>query len=283
MTERSEPAIAFVLGGGGVLGANEVGMLRALLEAGIVPDMILGTSIGAVNGAVLASDPTTASVERLTELWTSADEAGIFSGGVLSRISTLARTRTHAHPNEPLRAMLQRALPVQTIEELPVPFQCVASSIERAAEHWFTKGSIVDAVLASSAVPGLLPPVELDGENFFDGGLVNSIPVDRAVGLGAAMIFVLQVGRIEQPLTKPTKPWEVALVAFEIARRHRFASQMNDLPATVAVHVLPTGEDVRFNDLAQLRYRNMSKTIKRIERAYEVSARYLEGIGAGSG
>jgi NTE family protein len=283
MSERSEPTIAFVLGGGGVLGANEVGMLRALLEAGIVPDMILGTSIGAVNGAVLASDPSTGSVERLTELWTSADEAGIFSGGMLSRISTLARTRTHAHPNEPLRAMLERALPVRTIEELPVPFQCVSSSIERAAEHWFTEGSIVDAVLASSAVPGLLPPVELHGENFFDGGLVNSIPVDRAVALGATTIYVLQVGRIEQPLTKPTKPWEVALVAFEIARRHRFASQMRDLPATVEVHVLPTGEEVRFNDLTQLRYRNMSKTIERIERAYEVSVRYLEGIGAGSG
>jgi NTE family protein len=283
MSERNDPATAFVLGGGGVLGANEVGMLRALLEAGIVPDMILGTSIGALNGAVLASDPSTASVERLTELWTSADEAGVFSGGMLSRLSTLAKTRTHAHPNEPLRAMLERALPVETIEELAVPFQCVAASIERAAEHWFTEGSIVDAVLASSAVPGLLPPVELDGENFFDGGLVNSIPVDRAVALGAATIFVLQVGRIEQPLTKPTKPWEVALVAFEIARRHRFASQMNDLPATVEVHVLPTGEDVRFNDLTQLRYRNMSKTIERIERAYEISARYLEGIGAGSG
>jgi len=283
MSERSEPATAFVLGGGGVLGANEVGMLRALLEAGIVPDMILGTSIGALNGAVLASDPSTASVERLTELWTSADEAGVFSGGMLSRLSTLAKTRTHAHPNEPLRAMLERALPVETIEELAVPFQCVAASIERASEHWFTEGSIVDAVLASSAVPGLLPPVELDGENFFDGGLVNSIPVDRAVALGAATIFVLQVGRIEQPLTKPTKPWEVALVAFEIARRHRFASQMNDLPDTVEVHVLPTGEDVRFNDLTQLRYRNMSKTIERIERAYEISARYLEGIGAGSG
>jgi NTE family protein len=281
MSEPGEQTVAFVLGGGGMLGANEVGMLRALVEAGIVPDMILGTSIGAVNGAVLASDPSTASVERLTELWTSADEAGIFSGGMFARISTLARTRTHAHPNEPLREALERALPVRLIEELPVPFQCVASSIERAAEHWFTEGSIVDAVLASSAVPGLLPPIELHGENFFDGGLVNSIPVDRAVALGAATIFVLQVGRIEQPLTKPTKPWEVALVAFEIARRHRFASQMNDLPATVEVHVLPTGEDVRFNDLTQLRYRSMSKTTERIERAYEVSASYLEGIGAG--
>jgi NTE family protein len=282
MTERNEPAVAFVLGGGGVLGANEVGMLRALLEAGIQPDVILGTSIGAVNGAVLASDPSTASVERLTELWTSADEAGIFSGGMLARISTLARTRTHAHPNEPLREALERALPVRLIEELPVPFQCVAASIERAAEHWFTEGSIVDAVLASSAVPGLLPPVELNGENFFDGGLVNSIPVDRAVSMGAATIFVLQVGRIEQPLTKPTKPWEVALVAFEIARRHRFARQMDDLPETVEVHVLPTGDEVRFNDLSQLRYRSMSKTVQRIERAYEVSSKYLKGIGAGS-
>jgi NTE family protein len=282
MKGRDEPTVAFVLGGGGVLGANEVGMLRALLEAGILPDVILGTSIGAVNGAVLASDPSTASVERLTELWTSADEAGIFSGGMLARISTLARTRTHAHPNEPLREALERALPVRLIEELPVPFQCVAASIERAAEHWFTEGAIVDAVLASSAVPGLLPPVELNGENFFDGGLVNSIPVDRAVALGAATIFVLQVGRIEQPLARPTKPWEVALVAFEIARRHRFARQMDDLPETVEVHVLPTGEEVRFNDLGQLRYRNMSKTVQRIERAYEVSVTYLEGIGAGS-
>ena len=282
MKGRNEPTVAFVLGGGGVLGANEVGMLRALLEAGILPDVILGTSIGAVNGAVLASDPSTASVERLTELWTSADEAGIFSGGMLARISTLARTRTHAHPNEPLREALERALPVRLIEELPVPFQCVAASIERAAEHWFTEGSIVDAVLASSAVPGLLPPVELNGETFFDGGLVNSIPVDRAVSMGAATIFVLQVGRIEQPLTKPTKPWEVALVAFEIARRHRFASQMDDLPETVEVHVLPTGEEVRFNDLTQLRYRSMSKTTERIERAYEVSAKYLDGLGTGA-
>lgn len=282
MTQFSERSVAFVLGGGGVLGANEVGMLRALLEAGIVPDVILGTSIGAVNGAVLASDPTTASVERLTELWTSADEAGIFSGGMFSRLGTLARTRTHAHPNEPLRQALERALPVRLIEELAVPFQCVAASIERSAEHWFTEGSIVDAVLASSAVPGLLPPVELGDENFFDGGLVNSIPVDRAVAMGAATIYVLQVGRIEQPLTKPTRPWEVALVAFEIARRHRFARQMSDLPESVDVHVLPTGEEVRFNDLSQLRYKNMSKTAERIDRAYEASASYLEGIGAGS-
>jgi len=267
--------VAFVLGGGGVLGANEVGMLRALLQAGITPDLVLGTSIGAVNGAVLAADPTMGSVERLARLWRDADEAGIFSGGMIARLSTLAKTRTHAHPNEPLRQALEQALPVELIEDLPITFQCVAASIERAAEHWFTEGPIVDAVLASSAVPGLLPPVELNGENFLDGGLVNSIPVDRAVALGAGTIYVLQVGRIEQPLSKPTRPWEVALVAFEIARRHRFAGQMEALPQSVEVHVLPTGEEIRFNDLSQLRYRDASKTAARIERAYEASIAYL--------
>lgn len=274
----AKPTVAFVLGGGGVLGANEVGMLKALLEAGITPDLVVGTSIGAVNGALLAADPTISAVDRLAAVWRSTDEAGVFSGGMIARLSTLARTRTHAHPNEPLRELLEKALPVRNIEDLRVPFQCVAASIERAAEHWFTSGPIVDAVLASSAVPGLLPPVELDGEHFLDGGLVNSIPVGRAVSLGADEIYVLQVGRIEQPLTAPRSPWEVALVAFEIARRHRFAGEMSALPDSVAVHVLPTGEDIRFNELKQLRYRDTSKTAERIERAYEASRDYLADL-----
>lgn len=111
----------------------------------------------------------------------------------------------------------------------------------------------------------MLPPVEIDGEHFFDGGLVNSIPVDRAVRLGAELIYVLQVGRIEQPLSVPTKPWEVGLVAFEIARRHRFAEEIVSLPSSVTVHVLPTGEELRYNDLRQqLRYSDLSQVGKRM-------------------
>ena len=107
-----------------------------------------------------------------------------------------------------------------------MPFRCCAASIERAAEHWFDSGPLVDAVLASSAVPGLLPPMEIAGEHFVDGGIVNSIPIGEAVRVGAKLIFVLQVGRIERPLTVPRRPWEVAQVAFEIARRHRFAREL---------------------------------------------------------
>jgi NTE family protein len=139
----------------------------------------------------------------------------------------------------------------------------------------------VPAVLASCAVPGLLPPVEIGGEHFFDGGLVHSIPVGRAIALGASTVFVLHVGRIERPLTVPRRPWEVGLVAFEIARRHRFHEEMAALPGDVEVHVLPAGTDRRSPDLSQLRYRDKTKVTASIERAYAASARYLAGLDGG--
>jgi NTE family protein len=273
--------VAFVLGGGGHLGAHEVGMLQALLERGIVPSLIVGTSVGAVNGAVVATDPSAATAERLAAVWSQIDENGVFDGSVLSRLTTLARTRTHLHGNQALRELLAGALP-ERIEDLAVPFQCVAASIERAAEHWFTAGPLVDAVMASAAVPGVLPAVELDGEHFLDGGIVNSIPVARAVELGATTVYVLQVGRLERPLEPPRWPWEVGLVAFEIARRHRFLGDLERLPEDVTVHVLPTGQldPPRYNDLSQLRYRTTSHVAAGIARAREATAGYLDGAAA---
>jgi NTE family protein len=271
---------AFVLGGGGLLGAGEVGMLRALLEADVRPDLVVGTSIGAVNGAAVAADPTGNAVATLTEVWHQVSDSDVFSGSALRRARHLARTRTHVHPNEPLRELLVAQFGDRRIEDLPVPFQCVAASIERAAEHWFTEGPLVDAVLASAAVPGMLPPVQVGDEHYLDGGLVHSIPVGRAVTLGASRIYVLQVGRIERALEVPRRPWEVATVAFEIARRHRFASDMAALPDTVEVHVLPTGADEppRYADLSALRYRDFSRVRGRIDAAYEASRAYLSSV-----
>ena len=270
--------IAFVLGGGGHLGAHEVGMLKALVERGILPDLIIGTSIGAINGAMVAADPTPAAVDQLAEIWTGIQDTDVFGGSVYSRLQTLARTRTSVTSNSALKRLLHEHLKVERIEDLAVPFQCVAASIEQAQARYFDSGPLVPAIMASSAVPGLFPPVEIDGEHFLDGGIVDSIPLGRAVELGATEIYVLQVGRIEQPLTPPTKPWEVALVAFEIARRHRFAGDLEALPAHVAAHVLPTGEAVRYNDPAQLRYRDLSKVTGRIERSYAAAAAYLEQL-----
>ena len=268
---------AFVLGGGGVLGAHEVGMLWALSEAGIRPDLVVGTSVGAINGAFVAADPAGAAA-RLGELWQGESLRRAFSETFLGRAARLVRSGTHLHSIEPLRQLLDEMLPGSEFADLELPFHCVAASIERASARWFSTGPIVAAVLASCAVPGLLPPVEYDGEHYFDGGLVDSIPVGRAVGLGASTVYVLHVGRIERPLAVPRRPWEVGLVAFEIARRHRFHEEMSSLPDDVRVHVLPTGGDRLPPGRAQFRYRDRTRVSQSIERAYTASASYLAAL-----
>ncbi|SNS21593.1 patatin-like phospholipase family protein [Actinomadura mexicana] len=272
-----EPRTAFVLGGGGVLGAHEVGMLRALRETGVRPDLVVGTSIGALNGVFVAAGPD-AAVERLTSLWSDEAVRDVFGSPVLARLWRLARSGTHLHSNEPLRRMLDELLPVPSFEDLEVPFQCVAAGIETAMAHWFTEGPLIPAVLASSAAPGLLPPVRMGERHYYDGGLVHSIPVSRAVMLGATDIYVLHVGRIERDLAPPSRPWEVGLVAFEIARRHRFFEEMANLPEGLNVHVLPAGARTQKAgvDLTQVRYRNASGIQGHIERAYQASLKYLK-------
>ncbi|MDQ3986633.1 MAG: patatin-like phospholipase family protein [Actinomycetota bacterium] len=272
--------VAFVLGGGGRFGAYEVGMLRALLEGDIPPDVVIGTSVGAFNGAAVAAEPTLATIDRLEEAWTTLDEKDVFSGTVFSGAAHLVRTRTSIHSNEPLRKLLSELLPAKAFEDLRIPFQCVAACIERAAEHWFFEGPLVDAILASSAVPGILPAVEINGEHFVDGGIVNSIPIGRAAELGATEIFVLHVGRIERPLTAPKNPWQVGMVAFEIARRHRFARDLASLPNGVVARVLPSGESdpERFDSLSQLRYKNFGSVHKQIRLAHEATSAFLQEL-----
>ncbi|GAA2015633.1 patatin-like phospholipase family protein [Catenulispora yoronensis] len=272
--------MVFVLGGGGPLGAYEVGMLKALMERGIQPDLVLGSSVGALNGAVVAADPRPAAVHRLEQLWVSLRERGVFKDTLFAQMGTALRSRTHLFSNAALRGLLEREFGDRRIEDLAVPFECVAASIERATEHWFCSGSLVEAVLASSAVPGLLPPVPIGGEHFLDGGLVDSVPVDRALTSGAGTVYVLHVGRIDQPLKPPRTPREVAVVAFEIARRHRFVHALNNPVPGVEIHVLPTGAQGSAAD-PRLRYgrRGLGLVQERIERAYQASSVYLEKQG----
>jgi NTE family protein len=268
---------AFVFGGGGVLGACEAGMAHALIERGIRPDLVVGTSIGAINGVAVAADPAVDGTERLMRMWGRLAAEDVLGGTLVGRLSRLVRHGTHLHSNQPLRELLDAMIPVPRIEDLAVPFQCVAASIERAEEQWFSTGPVVPAVLASAALPGALPPVVIDGEHFLDGGLVNSIPIARAVALGATDVFVLHVGRIEQPLEPPRLPWEVGFVAFEIARRHRFHSDLRAVPEHVTVHVLPTGQgQQRRSPWTNLRYRDGSRIGDRIARAREATLDYLD-------
>jgi NTE family protein len=251
-------------------------MLRALHEAGVRPDLILGTSIGAFNGSVIADRPGQAGVDALTGLWVEIAESDLLQGSRMDRLKNVATLRPALHQTSELRALLEHVHPRgRRIEDLAVPFQCVAASIERAAEHWFTEGPLIEALLASSAVPALFPPVEIGGEHFYDGGLVNSVPLARAVDLGARVVYVLQVGRMESPLRPPERLHEAALISFEIARRHRYTTAVENLPEDVDLHVLPSGNPVAFDDARQLRWRDVSSTTALIEGSYQASRAYL--------
>ena len=255
-------------------------MARALLEADVVPDLVLGTSIGAINGAAIAADPTPEGAQRLIRTWDALASGEVLGGSLLGRVGRIVRNGTSLHDSDDLRRLLLAHLPTSRFDDLVVHFECVAASIEAARERWFTEGDLVEAVLASCALPGVFPPVRIGDEHFLDGGLVNSIPLARAVAAGADTVWVLHVGRIEERLDVPRRPWEVGFVAFEIARRHRFHADLAGVPDGVTVHVLPTGlpSSRQAATWSNLRYRDPRRIVAGADRAYEATRTYLDEV-----
>jgi NTE family protein len=260
-----------VLSGGGNHGAVQVGMLRALVEHDIRPGLVLGCSIGALNGVAYAQDPTISGVARLEELWRGLDAEGILPSGWLPNAVALARRGEAIHSNDRLRGMLQGLLRVDTFEQLSVPYQCVATDVANVREAWFAHGPLVEPILASAALPAVLPAVEIDGVRYLDGAIVNDVPISRAVALGASTIYVLHCGTIDRPRPEPKRPLDVAVQAYWVARHHRFKRDLEALPANVEAIVLPMGEarTLRFNDFTQ--------SADMIRTAYGATDRFLEG------
>jgi NTE family protein len=267
---RRPGKVAFVLGGGGNLGALQVGMLRALTERSIAPDLIVGCSAGAINGAAFAASPDMNGVYRLEEIWRSLHELDIMPDGFLPGPVALARKGDAVHSNDRLRDLLERNVPDLRFEDLRVPFQCVATEIDHAEEHWFSSGELIEPLLASSAIPALYPIVQLDGSRYMDGGVVNDVPISRAVELGAKSIYVLHVGVHDRPMPEPRRPFEVAVMAYWIARRQRFLRDLRALPKSITVTVLPAGM------APSLRYDDFSKSEELMAQAYLDTLAHLD-------
>ncbi len=262
--------VAFVLSGGGNLGAIQVGMLRALVERGIRADLVLGCSVGALNGAAYAADPTLAGVRRLEALWNGIDDDELMPSGWLPPSVMLARRREAVHDNSGLRRLIQDALGVERFEELRVPFHCVATAVEPAAEAWFSSGPLIDPILASAALPGIFPLVRIGDLRYMDGAVVNDVPVTRAVALGARTIYVLHVGTLDRPWLDPKRPLDVIVQAYWIARRHRYHEDLEALPHRVKVVVLPPGAPPR------LKYNDFSHSDELISQAFAATAAHLD-------
>jgi NTE family protein len=184
---------AFVLSGGANLGAEQAGMLEALLESGIRPDVLLGTSIGAANAAFLAADPSLERARELSDLWRRVRSRDVFPLNPLAIMRTIAKGGA-LFPIEPWRRLLEREIPYMRIEDAAVPLRIIATRFEDGTEVVFDSGPVIDAVLASTALPGVFPPHQIGEQLYLDGGLVDHVALTPAVDAGADTIYVLSVG-----------------------------------------------------------------------------------------
>lgn len=186
---------AFVLSGGGAYGAVQVGMLRALHECGVRPDLVVGSSVGALNGSMVALDPDGA-VDRLTEIWSNVDLETVFgparrgTRGV-SMAARMARTRTSLFSDEQLARLIARHAPANTFVELAMPFAAMVTDHLTGEARAVTEGRLGPALAASAAIPGVLPPVEIGGTTYVDGGVAAMFPTRQARRMGAETIVLL--------------------------------------------------------------------------------------------
>ena len=203
---------AFVFAGGGSLGAVEVGMLKALVERGARPDFVVGASVGAINAAYYAGCPDAEGVDRLAGVWVRIRRADVFPVSLFRGLSGfLGRHRSLVDPRS-LRDLLARELPYERLEDAAVPCRIVASNVLDGSEVVLSSGPAVEALLASAAIPGVFPPVEVEGKHLVDGGISSNTPLSTAIGMGATRVVVLPTG-FACSLTKP--PFGALAVALQ--------------------------------------------------------------------
>ena len=259
-----------MLGGGGNLGALQVGMLQAVLARGIVPDELVGCSAGAINAAVIADDPTPDGAARLAEFWTS-DPAIIAPLGRFDGVRLLTHRGSSLQTNTGLRRALEANLPHRRFEDYALPFHVVATSLRTGTERWFSSGDVVPPLLASAALPGLFPPVTIEGDPLVDGGVLNNVPLSKAYELRPNRIYVFHVGNFTRPRPAPKRPIDVLLQSFSISRSHRFETEVAQPPAPgVEVVVLPSVNP------GKLRYNDLSRSGELIERGRAAVAAFLD-------
>ena len=192
---RESEKTAFVLSGGASLGAIQAGMLRAVYERGIRPDLIVGTSVGAVNGAYVASRPQTPRTAReLAEIWRAIGRGDVFPLNPVTGFLGFFGARDHLVPDWGLRGLLEEHLEFERLQEAPIELHVIATDVLSGAEERLSRGNARDAVMASAAIPGVFPPVVWHDRELVDGGVANNAPISHALEMGATRIYVLPTG-----------------------------------------------------------------------------------------
>jgi len=274
MTRRPAP-VAFVLSGGAGLGAIQVGMLRALYERDIKPDLIVATSAGAINGAFIATRAQTVeTADDLATIWHGIRRGQVFPLNPLAGLLGFLGSRDHLVPDSGLRRLVLEHVERERLEELPIPLHVVAVDVVSGEELLLSAGSLVDAVMASAAIPAVLPPVPWGDRGLMDGGVANNTPISHAIELGARKIYVLPTGHACALQRPPDSALGMALHALSLLTHsrliadielHRGDADLVVLPPPCPLSIVPTD----FGHAPEL-----------IERSAHDARAFLDGGGA---
>lgn len=231
-TRDTIPITALVLGGGGSRGAVEVGLYRALTELGIRIDLIVSSSIGAVNGALIAAG---LGPQELVDAWRALRTRDVV--GPRWRFLRLLTGTSSVFSNQHLRNLLCRRLPVRSFSELRIPLSIVGTDLETGETVVLREGDLIEAILASTALPGLFPPVLWRGRRLVDGGLSNNVPIDLAVEQGAERVIGILCGCAKG---LPDRPSLVSVLgqSFSLAINARFRCDLRLYQPRVKMHIL---------------------------------------------
>lgn len=213
------PREAVVLSGGGSLGAVQIGALRALLEAGVKPDLFIGCSVGALNAAALAMNPTLGRLDEIEAIWRSLDRKDVFGGNRRLLATHIVRGDDHLYEPDALRALVRRTVPIADLSDTQIPCHVVTTDLRTGQSCWWSSGDPLSVLTASACLPAVFPPVRLGDGLHVDGGVTCPVPVDRALDLGAVRTWVLDVtggtlGRRDERMTA----LDVLLLSFAISR-----------------------------------------------------------------
>jgi NTE family protein len=230
---------ALVFAGGGSLGAVQVGMLKALVSRPLQIDVVVGASVGAINAAYFAGDPTAAGVARLESLWRGLTRRTIFPTPPLRSWPSILRGRSYLIDSRPLRELLGRELPYQNLQDAKIPCIVVATNLLEGVEVRIGSGSAVDALLASAAIPGVFPPVRFGEQLLIDGGMANQSPIAAAAAQGASRMILLPTGYSCTRTAPPRSALGVAMQGINILTVGKLVSAIQQYRNDIQIDVVP--------------------------------------------
>jgi NTE family protein len=273
---EQRPKTAIVLSGGASLGSIQAGMLRALYEREIAADLILGSSVGALNGAFIASRPPTIdTAEELAEVWRGIDRGQVFPLNPLTGFLGFFRARDHLISQHGLRRLVEGQIEFESLEDAAIPLHVIATDLLSGRELRISAGDAVEAVLASAAIPGVFPAVEWEGRTLIDGGVSNNTPIADAIELGAERVYVLPTGSACDLPEPPRGAVAMLLHATSLLILRRLLVDVELLRDRAELIVLPPPCPLAVTPM------DFSQTDELIRSSYEDGRDYLDAAEAG--